>query len=235
MKKVLLKALVLLLALPLVFTHQSASAAEATPDSIVKLAKQMQGVPYKWGGTTPKGFDCSGFLTYVYSEHGVKLPRTTADQYKTGESVSKGELLPGDIVFFTTYKPGASHAGIYTGDNKFIHADSDDGIMINSMDMSYYKSRYIGAKRVVPQESVKGMAAAVPVKQGQIGMVYVKKKINLWQRTENNKLKMVRILNPGEKYRVYNYDTLFGGQYNLGSQLYITNMESYIEYVPVGQ
>ncbi|GAE44098.1 hypothetical protein [Mesobacillus boroniphilus] len=75
--------------------------------------------------------------------------------------------------------------------------------------------------------------ATVTPKDGQIGTVYVKKRINLWQRDENNKLAVVRVLNPGEVYRVYSFDDMYGGQFNLGSQLYITNMKDYIEYVNV--
>lgn len=233
MKKIVRIISAIMLSIPFLFmVKTTANAAEK--ENIVDYAKKFIGVPYKWGGTTPKGFDCSGFLVYVFKEYDVQLPRTSADQYKRGESVDRNGLVPGDIVFFTTYKPGPSHVGLYIGDNEFIHA-SNNGVTISSLDKSYYKTRYIGAKRYLNNEQVKSAFAATPVKSGQIGTVYVKKKINLWQRGDDNELILVRVLNPGEKYRVYQFDNLFGGQYNLGSNLYITNMPAHIEYIPVSE
>ncbi|WP_010676949.1 cell wall-binding repeat-containing protein [Bacillus timonensis] len=115
-------------------------------NEIIETAKSLQGVPYLWGGTTTRGFDCSGYLNYVYGMHGISLPRTTADIYKAGTSVSSPEI--GDIVFFETYKPGPSHAGIYLGDGKFIHASSSQGVTITDLSNNYFKPRYLGAKRV---------------------------------------------------------------------------------------
>ncbi|MFE8701709.1 C40 family peptidase [Cytobacillus sp. FJAT-54145] len=221
-----------LITVPLLFVSQvDANAAEK--ESIVEYAKQYVGVPYKWGGTTPSGFDCSGFLTYVFNEYDVQLPRTSADQFNQGESVKQDELVPGDLVFFTTYKPGASHAGIYVGDNQFIHASSSKGIEVTSLDASYYKSRYLGAKRYLEPEMVLDAFFSNSVKEGQVGAIYIKKKINLWERDASDNLKVSRVLNPGEIYRVYGYDDKHGGQYNLGSQLYVTNMEDFIEYKSV--
>lgn len=208
-------------------TQSTIFAAE--DKGLTDYAKEFVGVPYKWGGTTPAGFDCSGYLTYVYSDYGINLPRTSADQYYQGQKVATADLVPGDLVFFTTYKKGPSHAGIYLGDRKFVHA-GDNGVEISSLDTSYYKTRYIGGARYI-QPNATSIMSTVNQKDGQIGTVYVKKKINLWQRDENNKLVEVRVLNPGEVYRVYSYDKMYGGQYNLGSQLYITNMNEYIEYI----
>lgn len=118
-------------------------------DKLLPLAKKYIGVPYEFGGTSEKGFDCSGFTRHVMSGLGVSLPRTTADQYKEGTAVSKSDLRPGDLVFFETYKSGASHAGVYIGDGKFIHASSSNGITINRLSDSYYAERYIGARRVL--------------------------------------------------------------------------------------
>lgn len=199
-------------------------------ESLVEYAEAYIGVPYKWGGTTPSGFDCSGFMTYVFKEFGVQLPRTSADQYYQGEKIDRSQLVPGDLVFFTTYKAGPSHAGIYVGDNNFIHASSSKGVIISSLDSTYYKSRYLGARRYIQSDMVKDAFSTMTVKNGQIGMILIEKKINLWERDENGKLQMVRVLNPGEVYRVYGYDDKYGGQYNLGSQLYITNMSGYIQY-----
>ena len=116
---------------------------------VVATAKMYLGVPYKFGGTTPKGFDCSGFVAYVFERHGKHLPRAADEQYRVGRSISRAALRPGDLVFFTTYAPGASHNGIYIGDGKFIHASSSRGVMISSLDDIYWKPRYIGARRVL--------------------------------------------------------------------------------------
>ncbi|TYR81663.1 peptidase [Priestia megaterium] len=113
---------------------------------LIAYAKRFIGTPYVWGGSTPGGFDCSGFLAYVYRNGaGVSLPRTVAGMYQTGTRVSNPS--PGDIVFFETYKPGASHAGIYLGGGRFLHASSSKGVMISSMSNSYWQPRYLGAKR----------------------------------------------------------------------------------------
>ncbi|MDQ0857865.1 C40 family peptidase [Bacillus sp. V2I10] len=114
--------------------------------NIVTTAKKYLNVPYVWGGMSPKGFDCSGYLNYVFNESaGKKLPRTVADIYKQGVKVSSPQV--GDLVFFETYKPGASHAGIYLGNNQFIHSSSSKGVSITSMNNSYWSERYLGAKR----------------------------------------------------------------------------------------
>ena len=80
---------------------------------IVRTASRLQGVPYSFGGTTPRAFDCSGYVQYVFRQHKAALPRTADLQYEKGMFVTQRQLLPGDLVFFTTYEPGASHVGIY--------------------------------------------------------------------------------------------------------------------------
>ncbi len=132
----------------------SASALNAPPAStgaqIVATARKYIGVPYLWGGSTPKGFDCSGYTRYVFAAHGISLPRTTDTQWRTGTAVSKANLKEGDLVFFgDTYRAGISHVGIYVGNNQFIHASSSKGVIITSMDNSYWASRYYGARRVL--------------------------------------------------------------------------------------
>ena len=118
---------------------------------IIDLAKTCLGIPYRWNGTTRKGFDCSGFVYYVMKELGYSPNRTSSDQYKMGKYVSKKNLQPGDLVFFAgTYKSGISHVGIYLGDGKFIHSPhSGDVVKISNLNSSYYKSHYYGARRVV--------------------------------------------------------------------------------------
>lgn len=122
---------------------------ETMGQKIVALAQDYMGVPYVWGGTTPKGFDCSGFTQYVFDKMGYSLKRTAAQQLKNGYEVTN--LKVGDLVFFTnTYatSAAASHVGIYMGDNLFIHAASG-GVKITSLDHEYYAPRYIGARRIV--------------------------------------------------------------------------------------
>ncbi|WP_428911938.1 LysM peptidoglycan-binding domain-containing protein [Niallia sp. Krafla_26] len=115
-------------------------------DALIAEAKKYMGVPYVWGGSTPSGFDCSGFLNYVYNKQGVSIPRTVETIWSATTPVSTPQK--GDLVFFTTYKSGPSHAGIYIGDNKFIHAGSSTGVTITDMNNSYWKARYLGAKKV---------------------------------------------------------------------------------------
>lgn len=118
-------------------------------DQILNTAKQYLGVPYLWGGTTPKGFDCSGFVQYVFAKHGISLPRTSKQQYGVGSAVSRSQLKKGDLVFFNTSGSGVSHLGIYTGDGRFIHASSSKGVVVSSLDNTYWAPRYLGARRVL--------------------------------------------------------------------------------------
>lgn len=114
---------------------------------IVQTSFQYIGVPYVFGGTTPSGFDCSGFVRYVYANAGIWLPRAADEQFESGYSVSN--LQPGDLVFFSTYTYGASHSGIYLGNGKFISATSSSGVRIDNLYDGYWGSCYIGARRVL--------------------------------------------------------------------------------------
>ena len=116
---------------------------------VIQSSMRYTGVPYVFGGTSPNGFDCSGFTRYVFAQSGVYLPRMADEQFEIGRAVSYSRLQPGDLVFFSTYAAGASHSGIYLGDGKFISATSSRGVAIDRMDSSYWGPRYIGARRVM--------------------------------------------------------------------------------------
>lgn len=118
---------------------------------IVAIAREMLGQPVVWGGASPaQGFDCSGLVQYVYKQAGIALPRTADIQFLVGRTVSPSSLQPGDLVYFTTYEPGASHVGIYIGKDKFIHTSFSKGIVaIADMNDRYFVQRYYGAKRVL--------------------------------------------------------------------------------------
>lgn len=117
---------------------------------VVVSAKRFLGVPYVWAGASPGGFDCSGFVYYLYTKVGVNLPRMADGQFTVGLPVKRSELQPGDLVFFSTYEPGPSHCGIYVGNNQFIHASSGAGeVTITPLTKQYYVERYLGARRVL--------------------------------------------------------------------------------------
>jgi hypothetical protein len=119
-------------------------------DRIVKTALNYIGVLYKWGGiSSDEGFDCSGLTMTVYQLNGLDLPRTSRQQWRAGTAVARNELLRGDLVFFATAGGRrVSHVGIYTGENKFIHAPGKSKtIRLTSLSKSYYRSRFVGARR----------------------------------------------------------------------------------------
>lgn len=122
-----------------------ASAPSSKGSAVVAYAQQFLGASYKYGGTTPSGFDCSGFTQYVYKNFGVTLSRTAAGQYGNGTAVT--DLQPGDLLMFG--KSSINHVGIYIGGNQFIHAaNPSKGVRIDSISSSYYKSNYVGARRI---------------------------------------------------------------------------------------
>lgn len=125
-------------------TREAAETSASKVDSLVAESKKYIGSPYVWGGTSPSGFDCSGYLNFVFAKVGVSLPRTVASIWR--ETTTVANPRAGDIVFFETYTSGPSHAGIYLGNNKFIHAGSSTGVTISDLTSSYWKNRYLGAK-----------------------------------------------------------------------------------------
>ena len=127
----------------------SRGAPVAVVRRLIQTSFQYVGVPYWFGGTTPRGFDCSGFTRYVFSTIGVDLPRIADSQYAVGRPVSVDRLQPGDLVFFETYEAGPSHVGIYIGNSQFISATSSRGVMVADLFGTYWGERYLGARRVV--------------------------------------------------------------------------------------
>lgn len=130
-------------------TKSVSSSSSSKASAIITTAKKYIGVKYVWGGTTPSGFDCSGYTQYVFAQHGISLPRVSRDQYARGTAVSFENLKAGDLVFFSLDGDKViDHVGIFIGDGQFINASSSKGVTIYSMS-SYWKSHYIGAKRVL--------------------------------------------------------------------------------------
>lgn len=126
------------------------STATNQRNQIVSEAKRYLGVPYLWGGNTPNGFDCSGFVQYVLKQCGIAVPRTTELQVSVGSHVSKSKLLPGDLVFLqNTYRSGVSHVGVYIGNNKMIHASSSKGVIISDLSTSYYTEHFHSGRQIV--------------------------------------------------------------------------------------
>ena len=121
--------------------------------SLLKEAQRYSGVPYVWGGTSPRGFDCSGFVHYVYKQKGINIPRETVSLYNGARKVSGDQAKPGDIVFFhrtyNTSKP-ISHVGIYIGNGKMIHASSSRGVIIANINTSYWRSKLVGFGSYLP-------------------------------------------------------------------------------------
>ena len=119
-------------------------------DRVTAVAEGYIGQPYVWGGSEPGGFDCSGFVQWVYRKNGVSLPRTVSEQIDVGKKVDPERLQPGDLLFFeNTYTSGLSHIGIYVGSNQFIHAaDEARGVTISSLDDDYWQPRFVQASRL---------------------------------------------------------------------------------------
>lgn len=123
---------------------------DALGHRIVADALALRGAPYRNGGTDPeKGFDCSGFVRYVLGRHGITAPRQTADQFAAGAAVAPGKLRPGDLVFFSTVAPGASHVGIAIDDDEFVHAPSSRGVVrVERLALPYWQRRFVGVRRL---------------------------------------------------------------------------------------
>lgn len=151
MKKIIISSI---LSLTMLFGFLAPTNTEAstkpisTADNIILEGTKYIGTKYRYGGISPSGFDCSGFVVYTYKQiTGKTLPRSSAAIYKSGTAVKKNQLQKGDILVFNTSGRGASHVAIYIGNNKFLHASSSKGVRIDSLSNSYWGPKYLGAKR----------------------------------------------------------------------------------------
>lgn len=145
-----------------VVTEQQESSTESTGDKaetdlgaqICQYGAKYLGTPYRYGGSGPAGFDCSGFAGYVFKQYGYSLPRSAVDIYGLGVAVDKANLRQGDLVFFKGPRSSCiDHVGIYVANNQFIHSSStrSGGVIYSSLNGPYYGQYYVGAKRVLPE------------------------------------------------------------------------------------
>jgi cell wall-associated NlpC family hydrolase len=122
----------------------------ASVTAVVATALTFRGTPYRNGGSDPSGFDCSGFVQWVFARHGARLPREVREQYRVGEDIDLDEVAPGDLVFFETVSKGASHVGIALGNGEFVHAPSSRGVVrVERYTASYWAQRWVGARRIL--------------------------------------------------------------------------------------
>jgi len=131
--------------------HTPVTANTAKKATVVATARQLLGIPYQYGGSTPEsGFDCSGLVQYSYHQAGLAVPRTSKQQYRQAQPVSRRHLQPGDLIFFRNrYGSFVSHVGIYLGKGEFIHAPSSGKkVAINRLDEAYWKKHYYSAGRI---------------------------------------------------------------------------------------
>lgn len=142
--------------LAILFTIGTGSAfADSAMD---KAIAPTIGTEYRGGGVSTSGFDCSGFTMYIYDKLGIDLPHQSGSQFSMGTAVSRSDLREGDLVFFNTTGKGVSHVGIFVGNGKFAHASSSNGVIINSLSESYYVNRYVGAKRIMSNDTYQSVA-----------------------------------------------------------------------------
>jgi cell wall-associated NlpC family hydrolase len=136
---------------PSPFPGADAGGAPAVAHAVVVSALDQRGVPYALGGNRPEtGFDCSGLVKYVFAQHRVAVPRTVAEQWRSGDPVLPARAREGDLVFFRTSGSGASHVGIALGDGRFVHAPVSGGVVrVERLDADYWRTRLVGVRRIV--------------------------------------------------------------------------------------
>ena len=126
------------------------ASRHAAAYAITGTALSLRGAPYRNGGNDPSGFDCSGFVHYVFTQNGVRVPRTVTEQFRAGQDVDPPALEAGDLIFFTTVTSGASHVGISIGGDEFVHAPSSRGeVRVERLSAPYWSTRFVGVKRVL--------------------------------------------------------------------------------------
>ena len=125
-------------------------ASRAGGYAVAGTALGLRGAPYREGGADPNGFDCSGFVQYVFGQHAVPMPRSVTEQLRVGQPVEADDLAPGDLVFFSTVAPGASHVGIAIGGDEFVHAPSSRGeVRVERLSAPYWSQRFVRGRRVL--------------------------------------------------------------------------------------
>ncbi len=119
---------------------------------VIRTATSLLGAPYRFGGTTPAGFDCTGYIAYVFrNAAGMNLPRRSVDQVRSGEAITPVAMQPGDLVYFRIEREKSLHVGIYLGEGRFIHAPSTNGaVNTQSLGVTYWRTRFVGARRMLP-------------------------------------------------------------------------------------
>jgi hypothetical protein len=156
--KLVRRAAVLLLGLALFFAFSGSVLADAP---LSETIDDLLGIKYKYGGTTEKGFDCSGFTGYVFNEFGILLPRISRDQATVGTKVTKEDLRRGDLVFFNTNGRGISHVGIYMGGGLMAHSSSKYGVRISNIGDKYYSKRFVTARRFLTDAQYEKIATEI--------------------------------------------------------------------------
>jgi cell wall-associated NlpC family hydrolase len=128
-------------------------ALPVAPTAIVSTAMMLRGIPYRNGGSDPSGFDCSGFVQWVFAQNGIRLPREVREQWGAGQTIDPRDVKPGDLLFFETVSRGASHVGVAIGGDQFVHAPSSQGVVrVERFSANYWAMRLVGARRVAGHE-----------------------------------------------------------------------------------
>ena len=130
--------------------YADAAESSGTGNDVVRSALGYRGTPYRYGGASRGGFDCSGFTSYLYGKKGISLPHTARGQFQHGKAVSHNSLKSGDLVFFHTVTPGISHVGMYIGNGKFVHSSSrrSGGVRVDNINSGYYRNAFRGGRRI---------------------------------------------------------------------------------------